>query len=157
MPRPSKAWRLTDDQSAIVGRNRLLATHYAGKNHVRHRLDYDDAVSVCYLALCRAVCSHDPDRSALSTYSWAIMEKAMRRESHKRSMIATPRHYRPDVHARIRPDFTRQAEFIRSMHRADHEALRTLAVAADEGPSLPDCVLKALASVEPARRELVER
>jgi len=157
MPRPLKAWRLTDEQSATVDLNRMLATYYAGKNYVRHRLDYDDAVSVCYLALCRAVCSHDPERSALSTYSWAIMERCMRRESHQRSMIVTPRHYRADVHARIDPVFTAQAERIRGMHRAGHEALRTLAVTVDEDPSIPDYVLAVLASVEPAKRALLER
>ena len=68
--------RLTDDQRATVIAQGPLARHFVGKVLRRWpSIGFDEARSLCNLALCLAVAKHDhdPDRGKLSTsMGWQV-------------------------------------------------------------------------------------
>jgi RNA polymerase sigma factor (sigma-70 family) len=152
MGRPLKEWKLTDEQAATVEANRWLAVGYARRNCDRHRLDRDDATSICYLALCRAVYGHDPAVSSLATYAYPAMERALRHESEGRYMIRPPRdqEYRGSR-------FIERAKAVKSMKRLDSDQLTRQAAAPEADRRDDGRARAALATLDPKRRRLIER
>ncbi len=77
----AKPFRLTDEQSKLVGDNYGLAIaaaeHFSG---LYQRMSRDDLISACAEGLCRAASTYDAGKSAFSTYAWEWMRHSVRKE-----------------------------------------------------------------------------